>query len=99
MEEVHRDIMFLYKYSILLCLLLIFSSCGEERKDRAWEIICKLESYKLKHGKVPDGLADIGVEEREEGPIYYHRHNDTTFTVWYGESLGESETYTSATQK
>jgi hypothetical protein len=41
----------------------------------------------------------IGIEEKEEGPIYYRKESETKFVLWFGTILGESVTYNSDTKE
>jgi hypothetical protein len=62
-------------------------------------LIHLIDQYRLQTGKLPASLAALGVAETEAGPLYYQRKDTTTYEVWFGTSLGESETYSSQTKK
>lgn len=76
-----------------------FSSCTESKQKLGEEIIAKIETYKKTNGYLPNHLKDIGIIEKEEGPIYYTKQNDTTYTIYYGLGLGESMVYDFKTKK
>jgi len=63
------------------------------------DIYTKVIQYQKAHGYLPDNLKDIGLEDKEEGPIYYHRQTDSTFYIYYGGVLGESIIYDPKTDK
>jgi hypothetical protein len=89
---------------ILYITTLIFyvcfcSSCTDERQKLGEEIISKIETYKKVNGRLPNQLNDIGIIEKEEGPIYYTKQNDTTYIIYYGLGLGESMVYDFRTKK
>lgn len=85
---------------ILLLLLALFScsvSQSHDKRKAAEQIISKVENFSRANGRLPDSLGDLGVPESEEGPIYYRKLTDSTYEIWYGNGLGESVTYNSAT--
>jgi hypothetical protein len=62
------------------------------------EIVSHIETFRTKHGRLPETLAEVGYEESESGP-YYRKIDYAAYCVWFGTSLGESETYSSRTKK
>ncbi len=52
-----------------------------------------LEAYRQQRARYPVSLSEIGIVEREEGPIYYRRESESAYILWFGTTLGESETY------
>lgn len=81
-----------------LAIVAFISSCENSPQRQAEELIIKVEAFRTSKGYLPDSLAQLGLREIEEGPVYYRRETDTSFTVWYGRELGESRTYHSASQ-
>ena len=77
----------------LVLYFFFFSSCADNKQKLGEEIITKIETYKKSNGHLPNQLKDIGIIEKEEGPIYYKRQNDTTYIIYYGLGLGESMVY------
>jgi hypothetical protein len=57
------------------------------------ELVEKIEAYKSENGKLPDNLEDMGLEEKEEGPLYYQKWDSLNYLVYFGTSLGESMIY------
>ncbi len=89
---------------IPLLILSIACSCFWDGRNGALvkqgnEVVHKVESFKKTNGRLPNSLSEIGIEEKEEGPIYYDKKSDTRYIVWFGTILGESITYDSDTQK
>ena len=86
-----------------LIITIPLSSCSYFReqslKNEANQIIVKLENFKKENNRLPDSLSGIGIEEKEEGPIYYRKTGDATYKIWFGTSLGESVTYDSEKRK
>ncbi|HXG84427.1 MAG TPA: hypothetical protein VNI84_10400 [Pyrinomonadaceae bacterium] len=48
---------------------------------------------------MPDSLNEIGIEEKEEGPIYYEKESESRYVLWFGKQLGESATFDSDTKE
>ena len=63
------------------------------------DLVSKIELYKKSKGVLPASLSDIGIEEKEEGPLYYQRKDSVKYMVWFGTSEGESKTYYSDSKK
>lgn len=66
-------------------------------------LIMKVEQYKEENGKLPPSLTAIGIEEKEEGPLYYDlyqdEHGKVQYRVSFGLSFGESMIYDSEIQE
>jgi len=83
---------------ILSCLL--FTACGHgEKLEQGKVIIAKIEKFKSEKGRLPKGLVEIGVDETEDGQIYYEKKSESRYILWFGTTLGESVTYDSETGK
>lgn len=93
------------KYILLPLTLLInilFLSCSSRENmlmDEGNDLSNKIEMYKIKKGRLPNTLSDIGFIEKEEGPLYYKKIDSSNYIIWFGTSLGESKTYYSDTKK
>lgn len=59
---------------------------------QANKVIASVNSFKSYHDRLPDTLADVGLEDSESGPVYYQKSSDSTYIVWFGTGLGESAT-------
>ena len=66
---------------------------------QANKVIASVNSFQSRYGRLPDTLADMGLEDSESGPVYYQKTTDSTYIVWFGTVLGESATYESSTNK
>ncbi len=62
------------------------------------KIISRIETYRKTHLRLPDSLDDLGISDPDIR-IYYKKTSDTEYIVWFGTTLGESETYDSQTKK
>ena len=70
---------------------------SEARK--ANKVIAAVDAFQSRYGRLPDTLAQIGMEDSESGPVYYQKTSDSTYIVWFGTVLGESAMYESATKE
>jgi len=61
------------------------------------KVIAAVNSFQSRNGRLPNSLADVGLEDFELGPVYYRKTSDRTYVVWFGTVIGESATYESAT--
>jgi hypothetical protein len=84
-------------------LLIVLCSCGsiskQSKKSEGNEIKNKIELFKKANGRLPSSLSEFGIEEKEEGPIYYEKKDESNYILWFGAKLGESVTYDSRTNK
>ncbi len=75
----------------------LFAGCvADPKKIAAGKVIEKIEKFQKENGRLPENLSEIGILEKEEGPVYYQKKDAESFIVWFGTSLGESKTYTSS---
>jgi hypothetical protein len=86
--------------------LLAFGLSGASCESRTAKLrregdnlIYLIEEYRLQTGKLPASLTALKIAELEAGPLYYQRKDAATYEVWFGTSLGESETYSSRTRR
>ena len=66
---------------------------------QAEPIQASLESYRQQYGHYPDSISQIGLVEREEGPLYYQRESESSYILWFGTTLGESVTFNSTDRR
>ena len=59
----------------------------------------KVETFKKENNRLPKNVSEFGLKEFMNSPAFYQMINDSTYTVWYGLSLGESKIYRSSTRK
>lgn len=95
---------------LLLCLVcisaLLLGSAAilkhkvEQRTlAEAERIIQKVEAFKTRTGRLPQGLSELGEAESESGPVYFQRESEGAYSVWYGMALGESRLFSSDTRQ
>lgn len=90
------------KITIILTFLYLFSGCCDiicERQKHAEDIIEKVENYKLKTGKLPQNIKEIGMEDTQMHLSFYEKLNANEYQIWYGLDLGNSMIYNSKTKK
>lgn len=83
---------------IIILLTIICYACADKKMTEGNKLVDKIESYRVLNHKLPYSLADLGIKETEEGPLYYQKKDSVNYIVWYGTSLGESTTYNSQTK-
>jgi hypothetical protein len=86
------------KFFLFILFPFVFS-CIDNREKIGEEIYGKIIQYQKTNGRLPDGLNEIGVEEKMEGPIYYQKQTDSTFIIYCGGGLGESIVFDPNTKK
>jgi hypothetical protein len=62
------------------------------------DIISRVERHRASHGHLPETLKDIGFTDADS-KVFYQKLGDNHYRVWFGTSLGESETYDSQAKK
>lgn len=87
----------------ILGLMMLYSCDTDQKVARQIEagnkVINRIESFRRDQGRLPNSLAELGIEEKEEGPIYYDKKTDTKYILWFGTDLGESAAYDSEKKK
>ncbi len=90
------------KYWILIIVLLsliafyfVYLRRANEREliNKGNDIVKMVEDFRSKNGKLPESLHEIGIKEKEDGPLYYEKWDSVDYIVYFGTSLGESMTY------
>ena len=62
------------------------------------EIISQVEAFRKSHGHLPETLKDVGLTDPDL-KVFYQKSGENEYLVWFGTTLGESETYNSSTKK
>ncbi|MGY6648252.1 hypothetical protein [Wenyingzhuangia sp. IMCC45574] len=88
---------------IKVVILIFFTglySCEfkNERHEYAEMLIEKVEAFKKINNRLPKDVTEIGLVEEMDSPAFYQIETDSTYMVYYGLSLGESNTYKSSTK-
>jgi hypothetical protein len=61
------------------------------------KIVSLFETYRNTHGRLPEALDEIGIRDPDIR-VYYQKTGNDAYMVWFGTTLGESETYNSHTK-
>jgi hypothetical protein len=62
------------------------------------EIVSRVEAFRARHnGALPETLEQIGISDEDQ--VFYEKVDRHAYIVWFGTTLGESETYDSRTKK
>lgn len=80
----------------LTVFIAIISGCADSKKSDAENVILKIEAFEKANGRLPENLAEIGIREAEDGPVFYQMNNPHSYILWYGTTLGESRVYDSS---
>ena len=83
---------------VYLLMLVTVTGCNYFDRRAGNEIVVKVEQFKKATGHLPNALSDIGIQGSESCPCYCKTGNDS-YVVWYGTTLGESDTYDSRTKQ
>lgn len=97
----YRKVLSMTRPQMLVLVLMLaagFSGCNYSERKASNEIVAKVEQFKKSTGRLPNRLSDVGIEENESCPCYCKTSSDS-YVVWYGATLGESDTYDSRTTK
>jgi hypothetical protein len=93
-------------HALLAAAALALSLCSchtqaldEQRIQKGKELTAKVEGFRREKGRLPDSLGELGVEEIIEGPLYYTKSGETSYTIHFGTTLGESVIYNSDTKE
>ena len=82
----------------MLMLITASSGCNYFHRKGGSEIVVKVEQFRKTTGRLPNSLSEIGIQENESCPCYCKTSNES-FILWYGATLGESDTYDSRTKQ
>ena len=63
------------------------------------KIISQVEASRKNHGRLPADLKEVGIDDSDDFRVFYEKMNENDYCVWFGTTLGESESYTSRTRK
>ncbi|WP_413533832.1 hypothetical protein [Empedobacter brevis] len=93
------------KVSTILIFILSFligiTSCNfkSDEQQYAEELIEKVEFFRKINNRIPDNVSEIGILEEMDSPAFYQKENDSTYIIWYGLGIGESNVYNSLTKE
>lgn len=83
--------------STLTFIIIIITGCWGHRSGRPISPFRKIEEFRKVKGPLPSSLSEAGAQDDETCPCYC-KTGDDSYLVWYGTSLGESDTYDSETK-
>jgi hypothetical protein len=84
-------------FSLAVVLVFGASGCGPSKMELGNRAVSKVEEYRREKGRLPHSLSEAGIEADERCPCYC-KTGDNSYIVWYGTTLGESNTYSSETR-
>lgn len=61
-------------------------------------VITRVEAFRASHGRLPETLEEVGITDPDL-TVYYCKAEKDEYYVWFGTTLGESETYDSRARK
>jgi hypothetical protein len=64
----------------------------------AEKIISLVQAFRVRQGRLPETLDEIGFNDQNDR-VFYQKINENEYCVWFGTTLGESETYYSRNNK
>jgi hypothetical protein len=67
--------------------------CRHELKT-GQQIISRVEVFQKENGRLPESSKELGFEDPDE-KVFYQKISDDEYCLWFGTTLGESETYRS----
>ena len=91
-------------YIALVCVIaigvLLFMEPGWDPWERykAASVVSKVERFRKAKGRLPRSLSELGVDYGESCPCYC-KSGENSYIVWFGTTLGHSETYSSQNRK
>jgi hypothetical protein len=63
-------------------LAILTAGCASIReaslKKKGVEVVASIESFRTKNARLPADLLEIGVSNKEEGPIYYQKKDESS---------------------
>ena len=62
------------------------------------ETVSRVETFRVKHGRLPETLKEAGIDDPDQ-KVFNRKMGSDEYCVWFGTTLGESETFNSRTQK
>jgi hypothetical protein len=84
---------------VCFAISALLLGCSPSKQKIGDQVLEQVEAFRRTNGRLPANLTEIGIKETEEGPIYYQQKTTSTYTLWYGTTLGESVTYDSEIRK
>src|SRR4051812_49428948 len=88
----------IFVIALTVCAFILYFAVIRNNRDtklikQGNLLIYRIEDYKLKTGRVPNSLKEIGINESQSLELFYLKRDSMNYIIWYGTSLGESNTY------
>ena len=81
-------------FFVLFTGFLVSCESREAKLTREGNALAKeIENYKKQNHRYPRSLTEIGIEVKQEGPLYYELRDSSYFVIYFGTALGESRVY------
>ena len=61
------------------------------------EIVSRVEVFRASNGRLPETLKEVGMDDQVK--VFYQKISDDEYCVWFGTTLGESDTFNSRTKE
>lgn len=82
--------------ALLSVLLLLDCKSREQRlMEEGNALVERIDSFQKANHRLPENLAELGIEEKIEGPLYYQKLSGEDYMVHFGTAVGESMIYRS----
>jgi hypothetical protein len=71
----------------------LIQSCSDFRdsrlKSQGNELVRQIGQFKVREGRLPKSLSELGTRESLEGPLFYQKVGDERYVIWLRRELGE----------
>lgn len=87
-------------FAVVFIGFLVWYVLADHERSEGEAAVRGIERFRQSHHSLPNSLGEIGLNDGEDGPIYYKRVDNQNYCVWYAMkfTLGESVIYNSATK-
>jgi len=86
--------------AIVVAIVLYLRSVEDKGyKDRGYEMIVQVENFKRLHGKLPQSITDLDIEEPMGTGPYYEQIDSTKYKVYFNIGFDNTLTYYSDTKE
>ena len=93
-----KCLLFLAAFTLTFTVACITGCREPSKRDASSIAVSKIEDFRKVKGRLPDSLSEARARDDEGCPCYCKTGHDS-YLVWYGTTLGESDTYDSETKK
>ena len=86
-------------FAFILAIGLCRCAVESTQQEYAIMLIKEVETFKKVNKRLPKDVTELGLTELMASPAFYIMDSDSTYMVWYGVSIGESNVFRSITNK